>query len=193
MAPLVLDQVRCKKLSEFYVEERVDLMGISDRATASTRKPAGSTPKNLLAALDRTLKISIAKLATCSSQTQDVLGSKWISAKRRRGSSTSPSIDLLAIETCLIRLDCDLTSTISILKWRQKFWQSSSGGHQTRPLPRQNHRPRGAAGAKWKGLSERLAKDGYFYDQRECDGFIKGYKKRYQDWKIISVGCVDEL
>lgn len=28
-----------------------------------------------------------------------------------------------------------------------------------------------------KGLSERLAKDGYFYSQLECDGFIKGYKK----------------
>ena len=178
VAPLILDQVRCKKLSEFYVNERVDddgyfrsSYGLNTEAGRLNSKESprgtGSNAQNI----DREARDMFLADRGCVGVEVDLSQAEarivYLAIYRLTG-------DRDMLNKALLRPDEYDQHTEMAAKIFNKAPEEVTKLDRYLGKTTVHAAQREQSG---KGLSERLAKDGYFYSQLECDGFIKGYKK----------------
>ena len=188
VAPLILDQTRLKKLSEFYTEGRVDedgyfrsSYGLNTEAGRLQSKKApnggGSNAQNI----DREARDMFLADHGCIGVEVDLSQAEarivYLAIYKLTGDTDM--LNKARLRPTEYDQHTEMAAKIFGFELEQYKAMKKTDPEQFKLYRYLGKTTVHAAQREQsgKGLSERLAKDGYFYSIAECDGFIKAYRR----------------
>jgi len=188
VAPLILDQTRLKKLSEFYTEGRVDedgyfrsSYGLNTEAGRLQSKKApngsGSNAQNI----DREARDMFLADSGCVGVEVDLSQAEarivYLAIYKLTGDTDM--LNKARLRPTEYDQHTEMAAKIFGFELEQYKAMKATDPEQFKLYRYLGKTTVHAAQREQsgKGLSERLAKDGYFYSIAECDGFIKAYRR----------------